>query len=298
MKNSHKTSIQNIPIDRINILNPRERNKRIFRDMMDNITKVGLKRPITVTPCKVFVEGKDYDLVCGQGRLETFIACNEKYIPAIVIDASEEDALIMSLVENLARRNHRPIDLLHGIEILKKNGYDTKTIACKTGLTVEYTNAVLNLLGRGEERLLAAVEAGHIPVSVAVKIAESPGDEQQALHDAYESKLLRGRKLLIAKRLLETRRRHGKSITGERRGGRQNKENRTISAHEVLKIYHKEVDRKRLIIRKADLVSNRMLFIMEALRQLFEEEHFMTVLQAEGLTTLPKQLSVLLEGKS
>lgn len=297
MKKSHKTSIQNIPIDRINILNPRERNKRIFRDMMDNITKVGLKRPITVTPCKVFVEGKDYDLVCGQGRLETFIACGEKYIPAIVIDASEEDALIMSLVENLARRNHRPIDLLHGIEILKKNGYDAKAIACKTGLTVEYTNAVLNLLERGEERLLAAVEAGHIPVSVAVRIADSPGDEQQALQEAYENKLLRGKKLLVAKRLLETRRRHGKSITGERRSGR-NKENRAISAHEVLKIYHKEVDRKRLIIRKADLVSNRILFVMGALRQLFAEEHFMTVLQAEGLTTLPKQLSLLLEGKS
>lgn len=296
MKKSHKASIQLIEIDRINILNPRERNRKIFRDMMENITKVGLKRPITVTSCKTFIEGKDYDLVCGQGRLETFIACGEKYIPAIVIDASEEDALIMSLVENLARRNHRPIDLLHGIEILQKKGYNNKVIAGKTGLTVEYINMVLNLLERGEERLLVAVEAGNIPVSVAVRIADSPGEEQHALQEAYENKLLRGRKLLIAKKLLETRRRHGKSL--DSRSGKHSKENKTISAHEVLKIYHKEVDRKRMLIRKADLVNNRVLFITGALRQLFAEEHFMTLLQAEGLTSLPKQLSMLLEGKS
>lgn len=296
MKKSQKSSIQLIEIARINILNPRERNKKIFRDMMENITKVGLKRPITVTPCKSFVEGKDYDLVCGQGRLETFIACGEKYIPAIVIDASEEDALIMSLVENLARRNHRPIDLLHGIEILQKKGYESKAIAGKTGLTVEYINMVLNLLERGEERLLVAVEAGTIPVSVAVRIADSPGEEQNALQEAYENKLLRGRKLLVAKKLLETRRRHGKSL--DSRGAKHSKETKTISAHEVLKIYHKEVDRKRMLIRKADLANNRVLFITGALRQLFAEEHFMTLLQAEGLTTLPKQLSMLLEGKS
>ncbi len=292
-----KATIQSIVIDRINIMNPRVRNKKIFMDMMDNITKVGLKRPITVTPCKTYTEGKDYDLVCGQGRLETFIACGETHIPAIVIDASEEDALVMSLVENLARRQHRSLDLLHNIEILKRKGYDTKTIAHKTGLTVEYTNAVLNLLARGEERLLVAVEAGHIPVSVAVKIADSPGDEQLALQEAYESKQLRGAKLLMAKRLLETRKRRGKSLARETRTGRSSRSTGNISAQEVLKIYQKEVDRKRLLIRKADIVSNRMLFITEALRQLFAEDHFMTVLQAEGLTTLPKQLSSLMEDR-
>ena len=41
--------VQIIPIDRINVLNPRERNKRKFRDLVDSISHVGLKKPITVS---------------------------------------------------------------------------------------------------------------------------------------------------------------------------------------------------------------------------------------------------------
>lgn len=289
------SSIQRIPIDRINILNPRVRSQKIFMEIVVNISKVGLKRPITVTPCKSAVEGKDYDLVCGQGRLEAFLACSETHIPAIVIDATEEDALIMSLVENLARRHHQSLDLLHGIEILKKNGYNAKTIALKTGLSAEYTNAILCLLEQGEERLLIAVESGQIPVSVAAQIATSPEDEQRALQEAYENKLLRGNKLLVVKKLLERRKQRGKTIKGGGPNGLRNRNVGAISAQDVLKIYQKDVDRKRLLTRKADIVSNRMLFITEAFRQLFAEEHFSTLLKAEGLATMPKQLSILLE---
>ena len=44
--------------------------------------------------------GEVYDLVCGQGRLEAFVALGQNEIPAIVIEASEEDCYVMSLVEN------------------------------------------------------------------------------------------------------------------------------------------------------------------------------------------------------
>ena len=79
----------------------------------------------------------------------------------------------MSLVENFARRQHRAIDLLHDIEGLKRRGYDEAEIARKTGLTIEYVKGVIGLLENGEHRLLRAVESGHVPVSVAVEIAEA-----------------------------------------------------------------------------------------------------------------------------
>lgn len=288
-------TIKMIRIDQINILNPRVRSKKIFLDIAENITKVGLKRPITVTPSQS--SGKDYDLVCGQGRIEAFQACGQTRIPAIVINATEEEALIMSLVENLARRQHRSLDLLHGIEVLQQKGYDAKTIAKKTGLTDTYTKAVLDLLERGEERLLQAVESGQLPLSVAVAIADSPNDEQRALQEAYESKLLRGNKLKVAKKLLETRKHHGKTLKNNRRAGGKNKNPGAISSQDVLKIYQKEVDRKRLLTRKADVVNNRMLFIVEALRRLMAEENFVTILKAEGLVTMPKPLAQAVEEK-
>lgn len=120
-------TIQMIAIADINILNPRVRNRRIFQDITDNISNVGLKKPITVTRTQqTGVTGKLYDLVCGQGRLEAYLACQQTHIPALVIEASEEQALVMSLVENLARRQHRSMDLLQGIRELQKQGYDPK----------------------------------------------------------------------------------------------------------------------------------------------------------------------------
>jgi ParB family chromosome partitioning protein len=54
------------------------------------------------------------------------------------------------------------------------------------------------------------------------------------------------------------------------------------------------VSRKQLLERKADVVNNRLIFLTEAMRCLMQEEHFTTLLRAEGLDTMPKQLAALL----
>jgi ParB family chromosome partitioning protein len=81
-----------IPIERITVLNPRERNKRVFGDIVTNIAHLGLKRPITVTRRGEGEGSEHYDLVCGQGRLEAYRALGQVEIPALVIDASERTA--------------------------------------------------------------------------------------------------------------------------------------------------------------------------------------------------------------
>ncbi len=292
MTRQSNASIKMIPLERINILNPRVRNPKLFDSIVQNIAKVGLKRPITVTPCRSKVAGKDYDLVCGQGRLEAFLACGQKTIPAIVINASEEQALIMSLVENVARRRHRPIDLLQGVEILRKQGYDTKAIAAKIGHTPDYINNVVTLLEQGEERLVTAVETGQIPITLAINIVQSPKNEQNALQEAYESGQLSGQKFMAAKRLFEDRRRSGKTLRSSRQKSKQKSE--VDCGREIIKTYKREVSRKQLLERKADVVNNRLVFLTEAMRCLMQEEHFTTLLRAEGLETMPKQLAALL----
>src|SRR3979409_818523 len=170
--------VEMIAVDRITVINPRVRNKRIFKEIVANIGQIGLKRPITVTK-RDDPDGPRYDLVCGQGRLEAFQALGQTEIPALVIDAGTEDCAVMSLVENFARRQHRAIDLLQGIAGLKRRGYDDAQVAEKTGLTTEYVRGVIGLLENGEHRLLRAVESGHVPLSVAVKIAEADDAEVQ-----------------------------------------------------------------------------------------------------------------------
>jgi ParB family chromosome partitioning protein len=286
--------VEMISVDRITVLNPRVRNKKIFREIISNIAELGLKKPITVTR-RENNDGARYDLVCGQGRLEAYQALGQLEIPALVVSVDTEDCLVMSLVENLARRQHRAIDLLHDIEGLKKRGYSDAVIAQKTDLSVEYVKGVLRLLTKGEHRLLRAVEAGQMPVSMAVSIAgASDAEMQTVLQQAYENKLLRGRKLIAAKRLIEQRRRRGKGLRNDQKpNGKQRV--RPLSSTALIRAYQEDVGRKRILIRRAETTRRRLIFVTEALRKLLADENFLTLLRAEGLDTMPSNLATRIE---
>ena len=121
----------------------------------------------------------------------------------------------MSLAENLARRQHSTVELVREIRALKDRGYGHAEIARKTDLATNYVRGILQLLERGEERLLHAVEKGHLPVSIAITIATSDDKAiQRALQEAYEANDLRGKSLLRARRLIENRRARGKKPRG------------------------------------------------------------------------------------
>ena len=191
--------IEWIPIERITVVNPRLRNKRVFREIVANIAQIGLKRPVTVTR-RAEADGPFYDLVCGQGRLEAYQELGQKEVPALVVSADTEDCLIASLVENCARRQHKAIDLLQDIGGMKARGYSETEIARKTGLSYDYVHGVARLLEKGEQRLLVAVESKTLPISVAIEIAEADDHGvQRALHEADENGLLKGKKLMAAK---------------------------------------------------------------------------------------------------
>lgn len=280
--------VQMIPVNQINILNPRSRNKIVFQSIVANISSLGLKKPITVARRGEPADGKAYDLVCGQGRLEAFVALGQREIPAIVIDAARDECFLMSLVENIARRQHSPLELLREISNLKSRGYKTSQIAKKIDLTHSYVVGISNLLAHGEERLLYAVEKGRIPLSVAMQIAGT--DEagiQQALCAAYEDNTLRGRKLLTVKRIIELRKAKGKRLAP----GRQSEGDRPPSAEALVRAYRQEADRQKLLVRKAQLTENRLLFVISALRKLLGDENFETLLRAEGLDSLPSYLA-------
>lgn len=286
MPDPHSQTAELIPMDRVTVVNPRVRNRKAFREIVDNIAELGLKRPITVA-ARQSEDGLRYDLVCGQGRLEAFQELGQTEIPAIVIDASSEDCLVMSLVENLARRQHRALDLLRDIKGLKERGYSGPEIARKTQLSLKYVRGVLRLLESGEHRLLRAVESGKLPVSVAVDIAEAKDTEvQDILRQAYENNQLRGGRLMAAKRLIEARQQYGKG-----RPSADQKKRRSLSVESLIRTYQNDVEKKQVLLRKATATRNELMFITEALRKLLNDENFVTLLRAEGLATIPKNLS-------
>ena len=283
--------IEWIPLERITVVNPRSRSKKTSKEITENIAQIGLKRPITVTR-RIEAEGPFYDLVCGQGRLEAYQALGQLEVPALVVSADAEDCLIASLVENCARRQHNAFDLLQDIGGMRERGYSAAEIARKTGLSAEYVSGVARLIEKGEQRLLRSVESRTIPISVAVEIAEADDHNvQRALQGAYEKGLLRGRKLLAAKRLVEARRRRGKSLAS-----REARPSEKLSATALVRAYQEDAERKRDMIRRANAAKDRMMLITEALRRLSRDTQLMAIIKAEKLDSMPEKIASRLGG--
>ena len=278
-----------VPIDQVSVLNPRSRNEQQHQEIIDNIEAIGLKRPVTARRHPTLNDR--YEVICGEGRLEAFRRLDQAEIPVVIVDASEEDCLIMGLVENLARRQHRPIDIMADIGSLHQRGYSDNEIAEKIGFTASWVNMVVKLLTNGEERLLAAVESGVIPVSLAVDIARaSDAEEQNVLAEAYAQGKLKGKKLGRIRRLLETRRTQRKNVK-DYGLGRGAERARKLTPDELLRLYQREAEKQQLIVKRSDFTRSRLLFVVEALRDVVANETFHTLLRAGDLNRMPAWLN-------
>lgn len=296
MTQAINTRVRIIPIDRIVILNPRVRNRRKFMEVVESIRTVGLKRPIRVNT----MIGRDgqpsYGLACGQGRIEAFRELGRTEIPAIVTEATEEECLVMSLVENCARRQHRSIDLLQDVATLRKRGYNDRQIAEKIGTSPEWVNMMGQLIERGEQRLIEAVDAGTIPISVAIEIVRADDETiQQMLAEAYTEGKISGPRLIKMRRLIEQRTRSGKHVSTNPFG---KKLARARTSEAFVRIFQQEANRQRLLVKKAEVTQTRLLFVVEALKSLRADENFVTLLRAERLDTMPKDLEVRILGEA
>lgn len=278
--------IRMVAVDAITILNPRVRNKRVFQELVTSIAHLGLKKPITVSQRP----GKSrYDLVCGQGRLEAFIALGQAEIPAIIIEAAEEDCFVMSLVENLARRQHTPLELVRSIGALRERGYSYAEIAAKVDFTPEYVGAICYMLENGEEKLINAVERGIMPHTIAMEIARAKeGEVQNALAQAYEERSLPGNQVLAIRQIIEQRNTSGKGLHHHDRGTRRYT---SVSSESLIRAYQKETERQKLLVKRASLARSRLLFVSNALRRLLDDEHFVALMRAEGLHSIPRALA-------
>lgn len=292
---SRDQKIEMIPINQINVLNPRARNKRLHREIIENIETIGLKRPITISR-RPGADTNRYDLVCGEGRLEAFRVLGATEIPAVVTDASELDCLVMSLVENIARRQHRPIDIMQEIGSLHERGYSDAEIAEKIAVSASWVGTIVALLERGEERLLTAVETGLIPVSFAIDIARADDAEvQNVLMDAYATGKIKGKKLVAVRRLLDQRVKRSKTIRGNAPGRKSS--HKKITPDELMRLYQREAEKQRLLVKKADYAQAKLLFVVEALKDLLTDEAFTTLLRAEHLDTMPRALTARISGE-
>jgi ParB family transcriptional regulator, chromosome partitioning protein len=277
-----------IPIERIRILNPRHRDRKKFEIIVQSIRNLGLKKPIQVSlRSESEAEGSGYDLICGQGRIEAFLALGHKEIPAIVVEITKEERLLRSLVENIARRYPAPMDLIREIERLKTLGYNTGEIATKLDIYETLVKGLTALNKAGEERLLEAIVKGRVPLTVAIEISKADTPEtQRELLKAYEAKQLNFQSIRTVKRLMDQRRFFGKN---RKSVGYTPRKSRT-TAESMVNAFKRESQRQKLLIRKAKICDARLVFVVTAFDRLLGDDNLVTLLRAETLATMPKYL--------
>lgn len=277
-----KEILVTIPIDEIHILNYRERNRAIAEEIEDNIDSVGLKRPITVMLSHSPETGKKYDLICGQGRLEAFIKAGEREIPARLRVATKEEALLMSLIENICRRKNSPLELIQCIRNLEEAGDTAEDISRKTNLSKDYVSGILKLLEKGEQYLVNAVEGGRIPINLAVSIASgSEGDGQLILAKACEANDISEHDLRRMKEIVAVRMRRGRRMKAPR-------EKRTrIGAQKLMQEFKKSAKEKKFLIAQSEHYKSELMYVTSAFRDLFQNVHYVNQLKAARLEDIP-----------
>lgn len=270
-----RRKIESIPIAAIKVLNPRERSRARLKEIVKNIGTVGLKRPITVSKRE---PANGYELACGETRIEALSALGRAEIPAILVEASTEDCILMSLVENIARRRHSPVELVSDIGRLAKT-YKAPDIAAKLGVTQDFARAIAYLIKHGEDRLISAVERGIVPPSLAVEIARAKTPELQgALLEGYVKEKHTSKQIAKMRKLVEQR--HRKSMKAQFA-------EEQINAASLVRAYRQETERNQIVARKADLTHARLVFVINALKILLSERMFTSLLRQEGLDKLP-----------
>ena len=137
-----------------------------------------------------------------------------------------------------------------------------------------------------------------MPVSLAVEIAKSDDEGvQRALTQAYADKTLKGKKLVAVRRLIEQRQRRGAHIrllpSGRKDAGR-----RRLTTDALIRVYRQEADKQKLLVKKAEVTQNRLLFLIEAFRMLRSDDGFVALLRAEGLHNMPTFIEARIQEKA
>ena len=127
------SSSQEVPVDLIDA-NPFQTRRRVREDALneltDSIRATGVVQPIVLRPAP---NGR-YQLVAGERRWMASKRAGKTTVPAIVRQISNEQALEITIIENLQREDLNPIEQARAFERLSREfGLTQEQIATRTG---------------------------------------------------------------------------------------------------------------------------------------------------------------------
>ena len=144
---SQSMSTMEIPLDKIVLgsSQARQRDTKVDpnEDLVLSIKKHGLISPILV---KKLNDGK-YELLVGQRRFRAHEILKKPTIRAFIVekDLNEYDAKIISIIENLARKDMKHADYVDGVQFLMDRYQKVVDVAEELGVTPTTVRKYLNI---------------------------------------------------------------------------------------------------------------------------------------------------------
>jgi ParB family chromosome partitioning protein len=171
--------VREIPLDELVIGESQVRVRRVDADIDELVVSIrthGLLEPILVYG-KGNNGGAPYEVIAGQRRLQAHRRLGRKTILSAVIDepVDQEAAKVLSLTENIVRRDLDAKDIIDVCTAMYKKYGSARAVADETG--IPYAQVLKHLKYERLHQLLRhKVDAGEIPLAIALKAQDTATD--------------------------------------------------------------------------------------------------------------------------
>ncbi len=185
---ANATEYRSLPIAMLteSTANPR----RMFEDqhlkeLAESIRSQGVLSPLLVRP----LNERSFEIVAGARRYRAAQMADVDTVPVRIVHLTDAEALEMSIVENLQRRDVHPMEEASGFRALlnlEEPKYSIEQISARTGKTPAYVAARLKLTELAE-KVVEAFYKDEIGVGHALLLAKlQPTQQEQALAACFK----------------------------------------------------------------------------------------------------------------
>ncbi|MHB1712924.1 MAG: ParB/RepB/Spo0J family partition protein [Acidimicrobiales bacterium] len=183
-----QSEYRNLPILNLteSASNPRTTfDEKALDELAESIKAQGLLSPLVVRP----KGGHSYEIVAGARRYRAAQRAGLEYVPVRIAELSDAQAVEVSIVENLQRRDVHPLDEATGyvrLLALDEPKYSIEQIAAKCGKSPGYVLARVRL-AQLAPAVVEAFSKDEIGIGHALLLAKlQPEQQEQALAACYQ----------------------------------------------------------------------------------------------------------------
>ena len=147
----------------------REMKPAELQELAESIKQQGVLQPLVVR-----AKGARFEIIAGERRWRAAGIAGLVTVPAVVHEVSDQEAMIIALVENIQRENLNPLEEAYALErLIKEFGFTHEEAAQKVGKSRAVVSNLLRVLQLAPDvkKLLAtgSIQLGHAKVLLAVE---------------------------------------------------------------------------------------------------------------------------------